>query len=801
MKKKIILPLILITIFGVFLVPISLNSENNDHGDHDHEGEDNPHTSYIPCECGNPGCTGNVMTCPWSLGRPYPAPTVYCERTEEGGIFLSWTSSYGATSYKVFRSDSQSGTYTLIQTTSSSTYTYTDYPSVTGRYWYKVKASNDNGDSAYSYAVSCVTGPTSDFAHGFLYAQSSVSHSWSQGVWTDEYAAITSVENPGDYFVIYTASYKIKDNPPWGLAQGYGWVRLVTDYGVQVKSKRMYDCLQPFYGDDRCIYGSLIVADVVTLGTGGVKAQISFTPYIDDYMVLLDRSICAIPVESGFRYDNTMNYRVLDDESTFQDPDIHISDLTGTYFAIYTASFKVNDDTADYGGVHCNGWTFFATNTEDISYSKRTWEFPASFTEDEMRGTIIIADKLQLNNEDLFVKLRLDQREDEEMTIMERSLVLIPLQYYFEYEQRTNPSTDLNQDILFEDLNLRCFTMYTANYGLRDPDESDDPYTVDDQAQGWGWTAINNGINKIDYTVRYLEFPFGYGAWFWKTITHVEILDLQGKDMRIEYNWNPSDNELFTLYERSMIMIPFIPPLTIRITNPFNGATVSNSYCITASVTASVGVQKVEFYIDDVLKYTDSNGGDGWKYYWYSRIVDNGWHTITSKVYDDLGRTASDTHNVFVSNTYSGGGGGCPILSVYDGEQYIEEGLLDIHNPDGIDVLYEHELITQPVKVDNHFLLRLEEHPKTISHIDKVELWGELSNGRMIRLSLVSAIHSEAGEVRFLLWFSDDRKIDELGADHNNGISQSIDLRFIATKRVSFDKFLFVIEGNNMLVK
>lgn len=144
---------------------------------------------------------------------------------------------------------------------------------------------------------------------------------------------------------------------------------------------------------------------------------------------------------------------------------------------------------------------------------------------------------------------------------------------------------------------------------------------------------------------------------------------------------------------------------------------------------------------------------------------------------------------------------GCPILSVFNGEEYIEEGLLDIHNPDGIDVIYEHTLLTNPVPINNRYHLRLTEHNKTISHIDKVELWGELTNGEMKKLYLVSAMHSKLDQVRRELWFSDDKRVDQFGADHNGGISEFIDLEFYVPRQANFDKFIFTIEGNNIILK
>ncbi len=60
---------------------------------------------------------------------------------------LQWTSSSGATSYKVYRSNAEFGTYTLITTISSLSYT----EAVTeGSWWYYIKAHNNDGDSGAS---------------------------------------------------------------------------------------------------------------------------------------------------------------------------------------------------------------------------------------------------------------------------------------------------------------------------------------------------------------------------------------------------------------------------------------------------------------------------------------------------------------------------------------------------------------------------------------------------------------------------------------------------------------------------
>jgi hypothetical protein len=148
------------------------------------------------------------------------------------------------------------------------------------------------------------------------------------------------------------------------------------------------------------------------------------------------------------------------------------------------------------------------------------------------------------------------------------------------------------------------------------------------------------------------------------------------------------------------------------------------------------------------------------------------------------------------------GGGGCPFLYVFNGSEYICEGLLDIHNPEGTDITTNHTLATIPLRRNNTYSFRLEEHPKTCSHIDQVKLYAILENGLTIQVPLVWAWHSENGFVLLQLLFSDDWKTQTLGADWNDGTSQSIDLRFLALpKTVTAKAFIFQIEGNNPYAK
>jgi len=146
--------------------------------------------------------------------------------------------------------------------------------------------------------------------------------------------------------------------------------------------------------------------------------------------------------------------------------------------------------------------------------------------------------------------------------------------------------------------------------------------------------------------------------------------------------------------------------------------------------------------------------------------------------------------------------GACPYLYVYSGRGYVSEGLLDIHNPNGTDVVKEHTLIATPKPVKGAYQLRLVEHPQTHSYVDQVKFYAILEDKTTIELPLISAVHSEYGDVLPQLLFSDDSKTDMLGANLNNGTSQSIDLKFLAqAEDMKVIGFLFVIEGNNTSTK
>lgn len=90
-------------------------------------------------------------------------------------------------------------------------------------------------------------------------------------------------------------------------------------------------------------------------------------------------------------------------------------------------------------------------------------------------------------------------------------------------------------------------------------------------------------------------------------------------------------------------------PPTTTITAPANGSTVSGTLNVTATAGDNIGVTKVEFYVDGVLKSTDTTSPYSWS--WNTTTVANGARALVTKAYDASGNIGtSATVTVTVSN-------------------------------------------------------------------------------------------------------------------------------------------------------
>ncbi len=151
-------------------------------------------------------------------------------------------------------------------------------------------------------------------------------------------------------------------------------------------------------------------------------------------------------------------------------------------------------------------------------------------------------------------------------------------------------------------------------------------------------------------------------------------------------------------------------------------------------------------------------------------------------------------HAYFLPN---GGGGGepCPTLYAWNGNDYVDYGVIDIHNPSGEDVIREVSIAKQDLAVeDRKAKLRLQEGWEGLnfseSVIDHVKLYAINEDGKLKLCPLTSAVHSRLGDVHEYLVASDDVKAQIF-------LLETIDLTFKV--REDSQGFVFVIEGCNII--
>lgn len=88
---------------------------------------------------------------------------------------------------------------------------------------------------------------------------------------------------------------------------------------------------------------------------------------------------------------------------------------------------------------------------------------------------------------------------------------------------------------------------------------------------------------------------------------------------------------------------------TVSLTAPVNSATVNGTVAVSADASDNVGVTKVEFYVNNVLKSTDTTAP--YSYSWDTTAVVNGSYTLSAKAYDAAGNVGqSATVSVTLNN-------------------------------------------------------------------------------------------------------------------------------------------------------
>lgn len=88
--------------------------------------------------------------------------------------------------------------------------------------------------------------------------------------------------------------------------------------------------------------------------------------------------------------------------------------------------------------------------------------------------------------------------------------------------------------------------------------------------------------------------------------------------------------------------------LAVSIESPVSGTTIAasiNNVTITASVTDSLAIKQVAFYIDNALKCTDITAS--YNCAWNTKKSDVGNHTIKVTAWDSSGASVSATETVY----------------------------------------------------------------------------------------------------------------------------------------------------------
>ena len=201
---------------------------------------------------------------------------------------LTWNAVSGATSYKVYRATSQKGTYSLLGTVTATSYTNTGAKAGT-TYYYKVKAVNSAGESAYSNVVSGKTTVTT-LTMGHSSTSGKPQLTWKAVSGAASYKVYRATTKNGAYTVINTTKALTYTNV--GAALGTTYYYKVEALNAAGKSM----------GFSAIVEGK--VAPVLAVGYSSVSGKPQLTwkavPGATEYQVYR-----SIQQNSGYKKINT----------------------------------------------------------------------------------------------------------------------------------------------------------------------------------------------------------------------------------------------------------------------------------------------------------------------------------------------------------------------------------------------------------------------------------------------------------------------------------------------------------------
>ncbi|MDR0628978.1 MAG: fibronectin type III domain-containing protein [Treponema sp.] len=187
------------------------------------------------------------------------APSIHASAGSSDQITVSWNQVYGATNYKIYRSQANIY-YTLIDTVSASSASYTDTGlSSNTTYYYKVSAVNSAGtegsQSSYAYATtwsssgssgSVLPAPTGVWAYGI--SSDEVYVSWNPVSGATSYIIYWATSSSGTYYYDHKVEGTSFTSTGWdGISTAYFKVTAVNAAGVESEQSAYASASLPYY--------------------------------------------------------------------------------------------------------------------------------------------------------------------------------------------------------------------------------------------------------------------------------------------------------------------------------------------------------------------------------------------------------------------------------------------------------------------------------------------------------------------------------------------------------------------------
>src|SRR3990170_3298877 len=153
-------------------------------------------------------------------------------------------------------------------------------------------------------------------------------------------------------------------------------------------------------------------------------------------------------------------------------------------------------------------------------------------------------------------------------------------------------------------------------------------------------TATDNvGVSRVEFHVDggliFTDTTSPY-TWSWNTTTATN-----GSHTLMARAYDPSGNIGESALVSVMVSDIDLTVPTVGISSPSAGAVLSGTISVTATATDNVGVNRVEFYVDGGLTFTDFNSPYLWS--WDTTMASDGVHTLLAKAYDTSGNVGDSS--------------------------------------------------------------------------------------------------------------------------------------------------------------